>query len=242
MGLFTSWREAIRGGERLDLTPQQVNELVESTCARVGSRLRQKFPGRVFGEDTGDELALEMSFWLAEAIRGNRDFPDGVNDSESLYFALVNKASKRSYDRYRARSRRAGLQGGSGFAVRDKDGEVSAQTFAAIADSARRGGPTFDEVDEVWVGEVIQNVFDDLVAIEGGDDVAVSAYQMAISKCPKEQIAETLGRSPSSVNRYLREATFCMMRRLEYAPWQLKKEFGDEADHWLKELQNAGRE
>ena len=240
MGAFTSWLEAMRRGERVELTPEQLKDLVEHTSESVGRRLRQKFPGgRMFAEDTGDELAQEMALWLMEAIRGDRTFPDRVTDSKSLYFALVDKAGKRSYDRWL----RHRLDGGSAIAGANGSEEVNARTFTTIADGFRRGGPTFEEADANTVFDAIDEAFGDLVILEGDDGMAARAYQMSIAlRLDSQEIGEVLGKSVASVNRYLRTARFCTMRRLGYAVWQLRELFAIQADQWLADLKKAGRE
>jgi DNA-directed RNA polymerase specialized sigma24 family protein len=247
MGLFTSFRESMQRGEAFELSKEQMDGIMKDAFIIVGKSLRRKFPGgRVFGEETGDDLTQEMMIWLTEALRGCKPFPNRVTDFKSLCFAITDKACKRASDRWRTRwaseTGRATLHGGSG--VGRASGEpVSAQALASVADSERRGSPAVEEADAAAIcEEVCQAAVDDLLALQDGKIAAVTAFRMRIGKgATALEIAESLGTSPSTVNRYLNKSEFCLMRAMEVAKTQLKEEFAEEAEIWESELEKAGR-
>lgn len=252
--LRRKYPDAIAFGQELeeDLSHRALHWLLEAVRPMTNAEaLKVWGPGRK-SAPLDPELPGSDQTNQVRAIGASR-----VLDTRSLVYFLYDKACKWSYDRSlrdnhgwstktdgQVKGKKAlPATGGGSKLLTEATDEVTAQSFGSVSDKQRRGGQAVDFPEfETMLENALDAGIEDLQLWFEPDTEPLRVFELSVVEgFTVSQIESEVGLSKATVNRYLRRAKFCIMRRMGYTPDSLKAEFGKNFDLWDRELTELGR-
>jgi DNA-directed RNA polymerase specialized sigma24 family protein len=229
VGPFTSWIQHWRMNHELPFPPEVAERLAETVFKQLRSELSRRIAPRLGQTDPDDAVARQITVFMERLRDPDRLLPQFVKDSTSLHAWMFSEI----WSRYCREWKRPGpaLHGLSGF-PKLSDGSCDPQALENHLNAKRNA----DEIG-LEMREIIDLALADLLRWRGPTSVE-HFVQVVLQDRTQRQAAMDAKTSESTVNRSIKQASFCFARRLGWSPAQLAQAYGPSiAENWRRAIE-----